>query len=390
MTLEHYPESLKLGFDKKRWIQLCERIRARDNDKDTPHRDEQRAWYETIRDFLPAMKGLRPTVRLCMKDFEWCSLNPDNPSDVERFKGILKGNLGRWEINVIHAPNPSIGRIIIREEWDGNLEEAKNLLEEVYDEWPKGKKVRFLITCGGFIQFNWPKSITWDKIGDNKNPQKEPLNALIKEAEKCAKQILSNGLGDKLSQITDYITLGIDSYKEKISMTQSYISELHVESVFLADLKSGKFYWTGKSYPTPGQQNGLVRIADLKTHFVSLSGIGKVMILGCHDLTMFNNRNMENTGRWRRDIKREFRQLAGVEKPVIVLHHPHTTVTTGTWRNGWSTISKTLPSVQLYAGAGRFYERDRKKYDGLNDVLNATKRSTTIDFIVRKRSSEKS
>jgi len=384
ITLEHYLESLELGFEKKKWIRLCETIGAKDNDP--PYRDEQRAWYDTLRDFLPSIRGLKPTIRLHSKDYIWCSLNPDNPTDVEKFKEIMKGNLEKWQIDRTGSPNPSIGRIIIKGPWKGNLDEAEKLLHGVYKGWPKGQKVKFLITCGGFIQFEWPKGISWKEVGDNKEPHMNVVSALIKEAEKCAKQTLSGGLGERLREITNYITIGIDSYKEKISMTQSYISELHIETVILVDLKTNQFYWTGKSYPTPGQQNGLIRITDLKTHFVNLSSIGKVMILGCHDLTMFNNRNMDNTGRWRREIKREFRQIAEEEKPAIVLHHPHTTVTTGTWRNGWSTIRNTLPSVQEYTGAGRYYEEDRKKtdYDPLNEVLKATKKGDTVDFIVRR------
>jgi len=93
-----------------------------------------------------------------------------------------------------------------------------------------------------------------------------------------------------LREVTDYITLGVDSYKEKISTTRNYINQPHIELVFLVDLKNNKFYWTGKSYPASGQQNGLVRITDLKSHFLDLN-VGKLMILGCHDLMMFSNRN---------------------------------------------------------------------------------------------------
>ena len=387
IALEHYPESLELGFDKKKWIRLCETIGAKDNDP--PCRDEQRAWYDTLRDFLPSIRGLKPIVRLHSKDDVWCSLNPEKLSDVEKFKEMLKGGLGKRAINITGSiDNPSIGRIIMTEPWDGNVNEAVKLLDDVCKRWPNGQKVKFLITCGGFIQFEWPEDISWEQVGHNREPHQDAVDALIKEAEKCAKQVLSNGLGEKLREITDYITLGIDSYKEKISMTQSYISELHIETVFLVNLKTNQLFWTGKSYPTPGQQNGLVRITDLGTHFVKLNGIGKVMLLGCHDLTMFNDRNKSNTGAWRKDIKREFRQLAEKEKPVIVLHHPHTTVTTATWRNGWSMIRNILPSVKEYAGAGRFYEppedRDESDYSDLNDVLEATRKGNTIDIVVKE------
>lgn len=47
ITLENYPDELKLGFDRGKWIKLCEKINAKDNDP--PYRDEQRAWYDTLR-----------------------------------------------------------------------------------------------------------------------------------------------------------------------------------------------------------------------------------------------------------------------------------------------------------------------------------------------------
>ena len=264
------------------------------------------------------------------------------------------------EIEIRKDPNPYIATTIITKDWEGGPEDAKTILEDVLNKWPKGEKVKFLMTCGGFVQFKWPKSISYTDLKDNKSPKIESVEALVKEAEECAKALLTYGLGEKLKVVTDYVTLGRDSYKEKISMTQSYISELHIELVFIIDLRNDKIYWTGKSYPTTGQQYGLVRIADLKKHFLNLSDVGKVMLLGCHDLSMFNNRNMENTGRWRKGIKMNFRRLSQEEKPVVVLHHPHTTVKVTTWRNSWSTLEREVPTVKKYAGAGRYYEPDRR------------------------------
>jgi hypothetical protein len=88
LALKMYPNKLELGFSREKWIVLCEEINARDNDP--PYRDEQRAWYDTLRDFLPEIKGLKPTVRLFARDFVWCSLNPDDASDVERFEEFLR------------------------------------------------------------------------------------------------------------------------------------------------------------------------------------------------------------------------------------------------------------------------------------------------------------
>lgn len=88
LALELYPEELKLGFDKETWIDLCNRIDAKDNDP--PYRDEQRAWYDTLRDFLPEIVGLKPTVRVFARDLAWCSLNPNSKADLERFRSVIQ------------------------------------------------------------------------------------------------------------------------------------------------------------------------------------------------------------------------------------------------------------------------------------------------------------
>ena len=288
-----------------------------------------------------------------------------------------------FEIKLREDNNPFLARIIITDNWDGRPEESKTLLEDICQKWPKGKKVKFIMSCGGFIQFGWPEFVSRKDVGDNKNPNIKVVETLVNEAEKYARDILSNNLREKLCDLTDYITLGIDSYKDKISTTQNYISQLHIELVFLVDLIKNKFYWTGKSYPTPNQQAGLVRIHDLKTHFFNLDCVGKLMILGCHDLTIFNPRSKNAKG-WRKDINREFKELAANEKPICVLQHPHTTVKIGTWRNAWSNLSQLLPSVKQYFGAGRYYESESKRSEcnNLDNVLERTKYGETMDFIV--------
>jgi len=117
ITIEKYPADLGLGFSREKWIKLCEEINARDNNP--PYRDEQRAWYDTLRDFLPAILGLKPTVRLFAKDFVWCSLNPEDPRDVGKFRRMIEKRDERWEIKVREDSEPFLARIIIADEWEG-------------------------------------------------------------------------------------------------------------------------------------------------------------------------------------------------------------------------------------------------------------------------------
>lgn len=377
-TLLRYPKNLTVAFNKNRWISLCREIDAKDNDP--PYREEQRAWYDTLRDFLPAFNGLHPTVRLFLKDLKWCELNPRNPRNIEIFKEQLS----------LYPPMekgiPSVARIILTKEWEGNPKRAGKILEKLCKKWPQKLKVDYIQTCGGFIQFDWPKWIRREDVGDNKDPNKRAFNALIKEAEKYIQVVLNKEQGKKLKKMTHYITFGIDSFKDKISTTKNRISDLHIELVCLVDLKSEKFHWTGKFYPTNGQESGLVRINDPKKHFFNLENIGNTLILGCHDLTLFNDRNKNKTGKWRAKLKQEFRILTKREKPVLVLHHPHTTVTKRTWCHGWAWLRKNLDSVKQYSGAGRYFEdendRDKARWDNLDSVLKSTRKVNTIDFIL--------
>ena len=188
---------------------------------------------------------------------------------------------------------------------------------------------------------------------------------------------------DCLAKITDYFSVGIDTEKMKISSTDNYIREDHAELVYLINLKSGEIHFTGKSYPTPNQQKGLLRITDLPSHFVNIDG-EKAMVLGCHDLTIFNPRSDATASGWRLETKQEFKELAKQNTPSVVLHHPHTTVKRMTWLHAWNGLLAHLPSVRSYVGTGCYSFRDKNgsNRDPLDDVLNATKSPDTADIIV--------
>jgi hypothetical protein len=86
IALENYPEDLDLGFDAAEWLRLSRQM-AR-HDPNPEYRDEQRAWYDTLRDFAFLLSdGVHlPTVRIRMGSYPWCKLDPDNPQDVLEFR----------------------------------------------------------------------------------------------------------------------------------------------------------------------------------------------------------------------------------------------------------------------------------------------------------------
>ena len=87
LSLSAYPDEQPLGFSAARWVGLCEHHDAKDNHP--PYRDEQRAWYDTLRDLVPSHETLHPTARLYARDLKWCSLDPDNSDDRQRFSALL-------------------------------------------------------------------------------------------------------------------------------------------------------------------------------------------------------------------------------------------------------------------------------------------------------------
>jgi hypothetical protein len=87
IALSLYPGRQEFGFPVKKWRALCQTLDKRDNDP--PYRDEQRAWYDTLRDFAPILLGEGHTTRLYSRDLVWCSLNPDSESDLRIFEQFL-------------------------------------------------------------------------------------------------------------------------------------------------------------------------------------------------------------------------------------------------------------------------------------------------------------
>ncbi len=90
IALENYPSKLSLGYKKEKWLELCERLNKKDNDP--PFRDEQRAWYDTLRDFAPIFLNIKPTVRLFAADYAWCSLDVNKREDIEEFQRLMGGD----------------------------------------------------------------------------------------------------------------------------------------------------------------------------------------------------------------------------------------------------------------------------------------------------------
>lgn len=92
IALSLYPNGQDFGFSVERWRTLCQRLDKRD--RYPLYRDEQRAWYDTLRDFAPILTGAGQTIRLYSRDFVWCSLNSGTESDLRAFEQIIINRKG--------------------------------------------------------------------------------------------------------------------------------------------------------------------------------------------------------------------------------------------------------------------------------------------------------
>jgi len=90
IALSHYPKSKNYGYSTRRWCELCSELNRKDNDP--PYRDEQRAWYDTLRDFAPFIWGEGTTIRLYSRDLVWCSLDTAIEPDLRLFEETLLKN----------------------------------------------------------------------------------------------------------------------------------------------------------------------------------------------------------------------------------------------------------------------------------------------------------
>lgn len=87
ITLENYPNNLKLNFSREKWINTCDDIRAKDGNP--PGRDNIRAFYDCVRDIEISKKREFKLVRVRHGDFDWEKFDHNNNSHVEYLDSLI-------------------------------------------------------------------------------------------------------------------------------------------------------------------------------------------------------------------------------------------------------------------------------------------------------------
>ena len=89
VALNNYPKELIIAFDKEEYADYCNRIKMKDDDP--PYRDEQRAWYDTLRDFLSLSDGKhKPVIRIPLFETKGTGLQLNKEAIIQRLENGLR------------------------------------------------------------------------------------------------------------------------------------------------------------------------------------------------------------------------------------------------------------------------------------------------------------
>lgn len=249
-------------------------------------------------------------------------------------------------------------------------------------------KVTFVLTPGGFVSSPFPQDYDGDRGWKSRETD---FDQLVNAAQEAVTEVLTAKVLAVARRRARFLTLGVDLAGRGGKGTEHNCTPscpgscTHAELVAIVDTSSGRsVHWTGKSYPvtqkTPprSQEHSLVQ-APIKSHFFRSDGV-KALVLGCHDLTMFNPRNCSNIRHASLLERRStMRTLAKKFRPNVVLHHPHSTECTRTWCHGWGGVRRDLLPGTWASGIAYCGYEPRSPLDR---VLSTTRHGSVSDVVV--------
>ena len=164
-----------------------------------------------------------------------------------------------------------IGRIIVRDQPQTPASGEAMLLKALTAKKWKKVRVKFLITPGGFVAGDFPKSWSGGMGWNSKHTDMAMLTGLAYPilSQTVTKRVLSAARGK-----VDFLTIGIDLKSKDLNDHRG-----RAEIIAVYEIANKRVFWTGKSYPTRDQERNLVQITNLRTHLLKLAG-ERVLVLG--------------------------------------------------------------------------------------------------------------
>ena len=254
-----------------------------------------------------------------------------------------------------------------------NFDMARKMLREAVDEDARPTaRVLFTVTPGGFIQARMPDYYSGKRSWAS---QARDFQSLIPSAEEAVREVIDENLRAKLAQRSRFLTVGVDLVpKGQAKVVRGRGADTCAELVGVLDLDEGAVIrWTGKSCPVSGEEERvLVQEPCLESHLLRVAG-QRVLVLGCHDLNMFNGRARALAGGARQKRWQKMDALARQFNLTMVLHHPHQTDSPTTWHQGWSGLRSYLEFDGPYASGIAYFPHRWEARCSLEAVLAATK-----------------
>jgi len=253
---------------------------------------------------------------------------------------------------------------------------AESLLIAAFKAWPSGQSANFVITPGGFVKSTLPARLSGCS-GWNSFPA--DFRRIKEAAELTVRRVVTNRVLRTAAGKGESLTIGIDLSSQ---------NGLHAELVAFIRCADGRILrWTGKSYPTKGQERTLIQIVDLESHCLRFRG-ERVLILGCHDLNMFSPRgriNQSSAGNRRKRCD-AIRRVVSKFRPTVILQHPHSTDSPRIWLLPWSSLAETCnPALKDWASGICFYHKGGAR-STLRKVLVGTRHAIGgLEFVVSTR-----
>ena len=242
-----------------------------------------------------------------------------------------------------------------------------------------GVRVGVLATPAGFVDLKepgpWAGSAGWET-------RQADFDRLAASAVACARELVTPEVLAAATGAADHLVLGIDVWPTPHR-------EPHAETAVHVDVATGAVRaLTGKSYPTTGQQDDLIRNPRPSTHVAEIGG-ERLAVLVCHDLAAWSPRGNAVAGGARADAWHAMQEAVSAGRPTLAVQLPHTVDKAGTWRAAWSRF-RDLAGPQLAAGTTAIRHLDQS-YQGVatpvgTGLLAGTGTGTrAVDVVVRSR-----
>jgi len=269
---------------------------------------------------------------------------------------------------------PRVARVVVNGRAAFAQDRAIRCLADVARAMKRGDaRFDIITTPGGFIEERIEmkaQPIGWEAPA-------EAFHAISRNAESALRPFL-----ESLREVefpASFLTLGVDVF-----LPENPEDYANAQLVATIDLASAKIVgWTGKSYPTLGEEKELVHETNLGSHLQRI-GQWRCLVLGCHDLNMFSPRSMATRDSRSSRGKRadELLRRAKAFDPEVVLQHPHNTDTPNIWMGGWAGVTRALDAKSYSSGIAYWWPgHGKNRRASLQETLERTKQGNTVDYV---------